>query len=299
MRYFIARLLALLLTVWASSLLAFVFLEAAPGDFLSDATLHPRLSEGTLQSLRAQYLLDQPLATKYLHWLKGVVQGDWGRSFARDLPVFPLVMGRAWRTVLLAGGAQVIAWTLALLVVGIGIQRPQGALDRVMAAIAAVLLSIPEIVLALVAVLLFSQFGAAASPEWPALVALVVAITPVVWRQAHGAMQRAAAEPYVDAARANSLPRRLVLTHYILPGAAPTLASLAGLSVGGLLSASLLVECVTAYPGLGPLMLDAVFARDLFVVVASVFLSTALWAGGSFLADLAGWLIDPRRRESA
>lgn len=296
MKRFAQRLGSLVALVLASSLLAFLFLEAAPGDFLSDAQLHPQLSEASLRALRDRYQLDQPVAIRYVHWLGGVAQGDWGRSLARDLPVLPLVASRATQTLILAGGAQAAAWILALALGWAAARRPGGALDRSLSLLASLLLSVPEIVLALAALLLMMKLGAGQTPLAPAFIALVAATSPALWRQTRAALLRAAEEPFVEAARTHSISERIVWTRYLLPAAAPTLLSLAALSIGGLLSTSLLVECVTAYPGLGPLLLDAVFARDAYVVVGAVFLSTLLWATGSLLADLAQWFIDPRLR---
>lgn len=291
------RLVTLVLVVFASSALAFVFLELAPGDFLSDAQLHPQISEAALRDLRSRYGLDQPVIEKYATWLASVARGDWGQSFARGLPVFPLVTERGVRTLLLAGAAQVIAWILALLLAWAAVQRPGGWVDRIAQIVNRLLLSLPEIVIALLVILGLTRWGGAVSPATAALLALVVAVTPALAAQTRAALLRASAEPFVDAARSRALPRRLLFTRYLLPAAAPALLSLAGLSVGGLLSSSLLIECVTAYPGLGPLLLEAVFARDALVVVGAVFLSTILWAAASFLADLAQWSSDPRLRE--
>lgn len=298
MKHLVQRLAALGALAMASSMLTFLLLDAAPGDFLSDARLHPRISGETLAALRDRYALDQPVVQRYAAWLSGVARGDWGRSFAQDLPVLPLLSARAARTLALALTAQAIAWGLAL---GLGLLvagRPDGWLDRLLQGSARSLLSLPEFVVALGAVLLFSRAGAAQAPALPAMLALAAAVAPALWQQARAALLRAAAEPFVAAARSHGLPERIVLTRYVLPAAAPALLSLAGLSLGGLLSSSLLVECVTAYPGLGPLLLDAVFARDSFVVAGAVFLSTLLWASGSFLADVAQWWADPRLREA-
>lgn len=298
MKHLLRRGAELATLALASSALAFALLEAAPGDFLSDVRLHPGLSEESLGALRQRYGLDRPLAARYLSWLAGVARGDWGHSFAQDLPVLPLVAARAARTLGLALGAQAIAWGLALGGGMLAVRRLRGGLDRGFQAATRVLLSVPEIVLALGAVLVFVRAGVVA-PALPALAALTLAYAPALWQQARAALGRAAAQPFVDAARAHGLSEFLVLTRYVLPAALPALLSLAGLSIGSLLSSSLLIECVTGYPGLGPLLLDAVFARDGLVVVGAVFLSTLLWAAGSFLADLAQWYSDPRLREAA
>ncbi len=278
----------------ASSAFTFALLEFAPGDFLSDARLHPPVTEETLRTLRLRYGLDQPLAAKYARWVKGLLEGDWGESLARGIPVRPLLWERASRTVVLAASAQLAAWLAALALAFAGLRRPGGAVDRVTAGVSHALLSLPEIVLALLVLLVMLRVTGGIHPTGAAFIALVLAQAPSVWRQARTALGGAARQPFVEAARDNELPEWLVLTHYVLPAAAPALVSLAGLSIGSLLSASLLVECIAGYPGLGPLLLDAVLARDVYVVVGGVFLSTLLWALGSLAADLAHDWLDPR-----
>lgn len=300
MSFLVRRFCGMLALALASAALAFVLLEAAPGDFLSETRLHPQISEETLGQLRTRYQLDQPAGRKFFAWLLALAQGDWGRSFARDLPVFPLLVDRGGKTLTLALGAHGLAWIVAL---GLGLaalRRPGGWLDRSVSMLAAVLLSIPDAVLALLTILLLtSVLPQGFSPGVGALIALVASLAPSLWKQTRDALLRADALPFVEAARTNDLSRRLLWTYYLFPAAAPALLPLAGLSIGSLLSSSLLIECIAGYPGLGPLLLDAVLARDPYIVVGCIFLSTLLWAAGGLAMDVVQWRMDPRLRETA
>jgi peptide/nickel transport system permease protein len=102
--------------------------------------------------------------------------------------------------------------------------------------------------------------------------------------------------PFVQAARGHGVAKTRLLFRYALPAAANPLISLFGFSVGGLLSGSLLVEVVTGWPGLGPLLLEATMSRDLYVVVGVVMLSTVFMILGNFLADVMLVAADPRIR---
>jgi peptide/nickel transport system permease protein len=126
--------------------------------------------------------------------------------------------------------------------------------------------------------------------------ALVLTALPVLIRQIRAAVADSLQAPFIRAAAAHGIPRRKLLYGYALRGAANPLISLFGFSVGTLLSGSLLVEIVMSWPGLGPLLLEAILARDLHVVIGGVLLSTTVLVAGNFLADLLLYWADPRIR---
>jgi peptide/nickel transport system permease protein len=126
--------------------------------------------------------------------------------------------------------------------------------------------------------------------------ALVLGILPVLVRYVRASVADALAAPFVRAARAHGIPERRVLFRHALPAAANPLISLFGLSLAGLLSTSLLVEVVMSWPGLGPLMLEAILSRDFYLVLGPVLASTLLLVGGNLLADALLLAADPRIR---
>jgi peptide/nickel transport system permease protein len=119
---------------------------------------------------------------------------------------------------------------------------------------------------------------------------------PSLARHVRAAVAEALDSPFALSARAQGIPRRRLLMRHALPAAVNPLISLFGVSLGTLLSASLLVEVVMGWPGLGPLFLEAVMARDFALALAVVTLSTAFLIGGNLLADLALHRADPRIR---
>ena len=123
---------------------------------------------------------------------------------------------------------------------------------------------------------------------------LVLGLLPVLARHIRAAMIEAMDSPFALAARAQGIPRRRLLFRHLLPAALNPLISLFGFSLGTLLSASLLVEVVMGWPGLGPFFLDSIMARDFAVVAAVVTISTAFLMAGNLLADLMLYRADPR-----
>jgi peptide/nickel transport system permease protein len=131
----------------------------------------------------------------------------------------------------------------------------------------------------------------------PVLV-LVSGMLPILARHVRSEMADCLDSPFALAARAQGIPRRRLLFHHILPVALNPLISLFGFSLGTLLSASLLVEILVGWPGLGPLFLEAIMARDFALVLGVVMSSAALLIAGNLVADLLLYRADPRIRAS-
>ena len=318
MAWLARRALHGLVLLFGVSLLSFLLVSLAPGDFFADMRLNPRISEATLRALRARHGLDRPLPERYVRWMASVARGELGYSFAYDSPVAPLLWPRLRNTLLLTGTATAIAWALA---VPIGVwwsTRRSAAVRHGLSALTALLLAVPDILLGLGFLLLavrtgwfpaggmtgvghegMSTLGRAADIAWHLalpVAALVLGILPVLVRHVRASVAGVAQAPFVSAARAHGLPEWRIQFGHVLPAAANPLISLFGLSVASLLSTSLLIEVVMSWPGLGPLLLEAILARDFHLVLGLVLASTLLLLGGSLLADLMLLAADPRIR---
>ncbi len=318
MRYLSQRLAHGLLVLAGVSVLSFLLVALAPGDFLNEMKLDPRISPETVAALRDRYGLDQPLPLKYLHWLESVRRGELGYSFAYNSSVSSLLWPRARNTLLLTVPATTIAWLIAVpLGAWSASQRGRWG-DRVCAAATTALLVVPELLLPLVLLLFavrtgyfpvggmtssrFAEFGTpdklqdlAVHMVLPAS-ALILLMLPVLVRHVRASLIDVLATPYIQAARARGVPYRRLLFRDALRAAANPLLSLLGLSIAGLLSMSLVVEALMSWPGLGPLLLEAIAARDLHVVIGAVMCSTLLLLGGNLVADVLLYLTDPRIR---
>lgn len=319
-RYLLRRLGHAVMLLFVISLLSFALTELAPGDFFDQLRLDPQVSAETVEALRVRYGLDRPLPARYLRWVGSTLRGEMGYSFALDQPVSRVLWPRLRNTLLLTVTATLIAWLVAL-PLGIWVAaQPRRWARALFGAGTSLLLALPDLLLGLLVTMLAARTGwfpiggmrAAGSAELGAagrladlahhmvlpVAALVLAMAPSLARHVHSAMAEVLASPFVQAVRGAGIPRRRLLLRYALPVAANPLISLLGFSIAGLLSASLLIEIIVTWPGLGPLLLDAALARDPYVVVAAVMASSVLLIGGNLGADLLLFWIDPRiRRE--
>jgi peptide/nickel transport system permease protein len=318
MRYLARRLLHSVFVLIGVSMLSFVFLQLAPGNFFDEMRLNPQISNHTITQLYRQYGIDRPLPEKYFYWLKSVAKGEWGMSFAYNTPVAPLVWARARNTLLLTGSAALLSWTIALLWGIFSADRRHSFADRAGTAMTSVLLITPDLLLALAVLWIalrthWFYAGGMLAPHsgrqtgltyWKDLVlhlvapvtVLVLGSLPVLLRHTRSAIFEALDSPFVRAVRAHGISRNRVLFRHALPAAAAPLVSLFGLSLGSLLSASLLIEVIMNWPGLGPLLLEAILARDLYVVIGAVMFSAVFLISGTLLGDILLLAADPRIR---
>ena len=316
MRFMLRRLAHAVFLMFGASILTFLFASLAPGDYFDEMRLNPKIPPETILALRARYQLDRPLPERYLRWIDSVIHGDLGYSFSYNSPVRPLLWVRARNTFFLTLVATLLTWGLAL---PIGVRSaeylgrfPDSLISWTMAA----LLVIPELALAL-GLLLFAArsgwfpTGEMVSVDFSSLspvhklqdlvlhmtlpvLGLVLTALPLLVRHVRAAIADVLEAPFMLAARGHGIPRHRLLYRYALPAAANPLISLFGFSIGALLSGSLLVEVVMGWPGLGPLLVEAILSRDLYLVIGGVLLSTLFLVIGNLIADLLLYWADPR-----
>jgi peptide/nickel transport system permease protein len=318
MRYIGRRLMHAILLLLAVSFFSFALLQLAPGDFFDAMRLNPQISQHTVESIRSEYGLDQPLPIRYERWLRSMMKGDMGYSLASNSPVTPLLRVRARNTLLLSGTATVLAWLLAL-PIGVWSAAKRGTWsDRIGGVATSTILTVPDLLVFLGLLLLAVRTGwfpaggmvsaglddvnfwsqakdVAYHLVLPAC-GLAAVMLPVLVRHVRSAMIEALESPFMRAARGLGIPRVRLLFRYALPAASNPLISLFGFSVATMLSTSMLAEVILSWPGLGPLLVESIFSRDVYVVVAVVMLSSAFLVMGNLLADLLLFASDPRIR---
>ncbi|PYT72017.1 MAG: ABC transporter substrate-binding protein [Acidobacteria bacterium] len=318
MRYLLRRSAHAAFLLLGVSLLAFAFTVLAPGSYFDEMRLNPQIAPETIVALRSRYELDRPLPVRYVHWVISLAHGDMGFSFAYNTPVAPLLLVRARNTLLLTVTVMLLAWGIAL-PLGIWSADHLGRLpDRLLSWGTAALLVIPDLVLALGLLVIAVKMGRLPTGGMVSLnfenlsflgktrdlllhmalpvAALVLSVLPLLVRHVRAAVAEVLLAPFLLAAEGHGIPRRTLLYRYALPAAANPLVALFGFSIGTLLSGSLLIEVVMSWPGLGPFLLEAILARDIYVVIGRVLLSTLFLVGGNFLADLLLYWADPRIR---
>lgn len=318
MNYLERRVIHGMLLLVGVSVLCFAFAALAPGNFFDEMKLNPQISPATVAALRSQYGIDQPLPLRYGRWVRSVIRGEWGYSFAYNCPVRSLLMVRARNTLLLTTLATLLTWLIAI-PLGVWTANRRGRWDdRMGMAGSALLLAVPELVVAMLLLYWVVRthglpVGGMVSVDFDVLgkqaklidlashlvvpaTTLVLASLPLLVRHIRASVIEVLQAPFVQAARAHGIGGARLLFRYALPAAANPLSSLFGLSVGALLSGSLLVEVITGWPGLGPLLLEAATARDIYVVVGAVMASAFFMIAGSILADILLVVADPRIR---
>jgi peptide/nickel transport system permease protein len=310
------RMLHSLLLVTGVSAVSFVLLALAPGNFFDELRLNPQISAQTIAHLKAQYGMDRPLPVRYALWVESLAKGEMGYSVEYQRPVGSLIWPRAKNTLLLTATATFLAWLVAL-AWGLLEALKQGSwLDRAGGFCTALLLAIPDVPLGLLLLLFAAKSGwfpaggmiSLETQDKPnrllihlvlPVVALTLGALPLLVRHVRSAMIVALHAPFVQAAKAHGISNPRLILRYVFPAAMNSLISLLGFSIGGLLSMSLLIEVVLGWPGLGPLVLEAMLSRDTYVVMAAVMLSSLFLVLGNFVADALLYWNDPRIREAA
>lgn len=312
MRGVLRRLAHSLFLLIGASLLSFWLVDLAPGDFFDEMRLNSRISTGTVTEIRSGHGLNQPFPVRYWRWLQSVFRGDWGISLTYNSAAAPILWHRGLNTLLLTTTATAFAWVISLPLGILAASRPGKLPDLLAGITVSVLLPIPDLVLALL-LLLFAvrtalfPAGGMASPGpaqagslirhllLPAF-CLAAGLLPILLAHVRNAVAEALRTPYVIAARGLGIPFRRVLLKYALPIAANPLISLFGLSLGALISSSVLVESVFSWPGLGQLGVQAILSRDSPLIIDTALLATVFLIGGNLVADLLLYAIDPRIR---
>jgi len=310
------RALLALFLVWSAASSAFLLTRLAPGDAVTAEAQF--LSPEERAARRARLGLDQPLAVQYAGWLAGVLRFDFGESSLYARPVSDLLGERTANTAILATTALLLA-TLVGIPAGIYSGRPTAGFGAtVTRGVSTTVLSLPPLVGSLLLVLCAARTGwlpvggmtsASASGSglgWMAdvathlvvpAVALALPLAATLERLQSRALEETAREPFVGSARARGVSSRAALVRHAWPASLAPILGLYGVMVGSLFSGSFVVEVVTAWPGLGRLMVDALRARDLYLVAGTAAAGATCLAVGTFLADVVHAALDPRVRE--
>jgi peptide/nickel transport system permease protein len=309
---FLLRRLALVLpTLFFVSVVVFGLQQLLPGDPALAMAGEDR-DPAVIAFLRQKYHLDEPLPVRYLLWVQGVLAGDLGESIRIKRPVRDLVLEKLPVTAALAALAIVIALSIGLPMGVLAAVRNDSAIDYVATMTALWGRSIPNFWLGILLILLFSvEWGLLPASGFvsPAeslsrnLATLIMpafvlgnGIAAVMMRHTRSAMLEVLRADYVRTARAKGLGEVRVVLHHALHNALLPVITLGALEFGELLSGAVLTEQVFTIPGLGKLIVDAVFNRD-YAVVQGVVLCTALaFILLNLLADLAYTLVNPRLR---
>ncbi len=312
-RYALRRLAFALFLVVAVSSAAFVLARIAPGDYVS-GSFGIEAHRETVEEARERLGLNKPLLVQYGNWLAAALRLDFGRSLQYDRPVRELIPERAANTALLAVTAILLATAIGI-PLGVVAGSRRGIVSRAIGTTSLVLLSMPPLLTSLFLLFLAARTGwfpiagmrSAAPAHGPLLdllhhlvvpaAAIGLPLAAMLERLQAQATSEAVAQPFVTATLARGIPRRRVIWRDALKPSLRSVTSVYGLIVGTLLSGSFAVEVISAWPGLGSLMLDALRARDVYLVAGCAGAGAVFLASGTLVSDVALALVDPRARE--
>jgi peptide/nickel transport system permease protein len=307
--FMLKRLASAIPTLFLVSIAVFALIRAVPGD-PALIMLGDMATEASVAELRASMGLDKPMPVQFAIWLANVVTGDLGTSIQVNAPVLPLLLERFTVTAAVVVTAVVIAAFLAVPAGMLAAWRQNSALDLGLVAAATLLMSVPSFWMGLL-LLLFLGLNLGWLPVvgyvpvsadlkagliylvMPVLT-LVLVESGVLIRMARAATLEVLRLDYVAHARAKGLPEHIVLGRHVLPNAFAPTWTLIGLILGNLLGGIAVVETVFTLPGLGRLLVNAIFARDYPVIQGCMLFITFVYVLVNLVVDLLYPLFDPR-----
>jgi len=311
LNFVVRRLLAILPVLLAVSLLTFLIASLLPGD-LAYVILGDQATPENVAALRRDMGLDQPLWWRYLSWLGHVLQGDLGRSFRTGQTVLQAVSERIPVSLELMLMAEFIGLLIGVPLAIACAARAGSAFDRFMTGSAFAMLSMPSFLLAILLIYLFAvelhwlpATGYVSFTEAPlanlrffVLPALTLALAewPGIMRVLRSDMIATLQEDYIALAKAKGLkPSRILFVHALKPSSL-TLVTVTGINIGRLLGGTLIVESIFALPGIGRLLVGAIYTRDLVILQGVVLLVACGFVIVNFIVDMLYAVLDPRIR---
>lgn len=311
LNFVVRRILAILPVLLAVSLLTFLIASLLPGD-LAFVILGDQATPENLAALRHDMGLDQPLWWRYLSWLGQVLQGDLGRSFRTGQTVLQAVSERIPVSLELMLMAEFIGLLIGVPLAIACAARAGGAFDRFMTGSAFAMLSMPSFLVAILLIYLFAvelhwlpATGYVPFTEEPlanlrffVLPALTLALAewPGIMRVLRSDMIATLQEDYIALAKAKGLkPSRILFVHALKPSSL-TLVTVTGINIGRLLGGTLIVESIFALPGIGRLLVGAIYTRDLVILQGVVLLVACGFVIVNFIVDMLYAVLDPRIR---
>lgn len=301
-------------TVAFVSVIMFVAVEALPGNVCTSYL--QRFAQGPrLERCIEQQGLDRPALTRYVEWVRGAVQGDFGYSLKKRKPINELIGERIANTALLGGLAAVLAIPFAVFLgIAAGVRRDR-PLDLSLSGAAMLAMTVPEFVTATALIYVFAiqlqwfpavtvmRSGAGFWDMLPSIVLPVMVLSAVliahIMRMVRASVIDVMASDYVQMARLKGVPEREIIRRHVVPNAMIPALNVIALTIAWLLAGVVVVEKVFNYPGLGTLMIQAIYDRDLPLVQAIALIFSVLYVAVNLLADLAALAIDPRLRRKA
>lgn len=311
LKYVLGKLIKVILTLLVISFLLAMMIRWVPGD-AATYLLGRHASPERVAILRHKLGLDRPFIVQYLEWLKGVFRGDLGRSMRLDIPVIDMVLERYPRTLSICFFGSLIALLIALSAGIFSALKANTWVELLVTSVSMAGISIPAFWFGTVLMILFSvklgwlPTSGYVAPSQNFLEYLKHLIMPalsqglivgsVMTRMIRASLLEILHQNYVTVARAKGLPERVVILRHALRNALIPIATTFGMTMGYMLGGSVVIETVFVYPGIGQLVVSAIFSRD-YVLVQGVVLAYALtFILINLITDILYGILDPRVR---
>jgi peptide/nickel transport system permease protein len=322
--YILRRLIGAIPLLLGIATIIFFVLNLAPGDPTS-FYFNPNVPPEIIEQMRRNLGLDQPLYIQYFRWLTSFVTGDFGHSLAQSRPVSEIVFEALPNTLMFTGIALVLVFVIGMSIGVLQAVKQYSIFDSTSSVVSLFFYSMPSFWLALMLVLIFSL--KAHTWGWPiALPAtgmmsvdyefmttgekimdriahlilpvgtLTLALAAGVARYMRGQMLEVVRQDYIRTARAKGLSERTVIMKHALRNSMLPVITLLGLYLPFLFSGAVLIEVIFAWPGMGRIMVDAIFQRDYPLVMATSFIFAVIVIAGNLMADVLYAVADPRIR---
>ena len=304
-QYLLRRLSLTAVTLLLVSAVTYSLIAIAPGD-PAELVLRKRLSQppttAQIESFRTKHGLDEPLYWQYLNWLGDLLQGDLGQSYYHERSVSELLSDRLPVTLELAAGGLAVSLAVSLPTGILSACRPQGFADHLSQIIALLGVAMPNFWLGYLLIFAFSVklgltpvygSGTLAHLALPSIT-LGTGLAAVQTRLLRATLRDTLDAEFVTAARTRGLGERLVVVKHALRNALLPLLTVVGLQLGFVLNGAVVVEVVFQRPGLGTLLVDAIFDRNYPVIQGVTLLAGVLFVLVNTITDLAYVIVDPR-----
>ena len=312
--YVIRRLLIVVPSMLGISLLLFTVLALAPGDPFGELASNPAVPPEVRAALRAKFGLDDPVWSRYLHWLVAMLQGDWGFSFVSRMNVDTLILQRLPTTLVVIGSAQLLAIVVAIPVGVLAATRPYSVFDQIASTFAFIGFSLPTFFTGLLLILVFSiqldwlPFVYRADINatgwqfyWEHIKQSIMPVTVLglfqgasLVRYVRSAVLDVIRLDYVTTARSKGIGERKVIVKHVVRTALIPVVTLVALQMPIVFGGAIVTEQIFRVPGIGSLLISSILANDTPVVMGVTFVFACLVVLFNLMADFVYAWLDPR-----
>lgn len=311
-----------ILTLFIVSVIAFFIIELAPGSALTAEISRLRaqgnvVSDAQVRALEEAYGVNDPWIVKYGKWMGGILQGDFGTSFAYRQPVSELIGGRIGLSVALSVGAIIIAWAIAIPIGVYSATHRYTIPDYIITVLQFIGVAVPEFLLALGVMVVaatwfdidvgglfsnefrnapwsFARFADMLGHIWMPLLVIAVGSTAWLTRVMRANLFDVLSQQYVQTARAKGVPESKVIWKHAVRNALHPLVMTFGTTLSALISGEAIISIVFALPTTGQALIQTLISKDTYVAATLLVLLSALLVIGNLISDILMTIIDPR-----